>query len=144
MNRYITTTIIASFFSLVFVSCTKSGSSTNNTSTQIAGSWTMQRVGTDYNGNGIADPTEWYSLATFGATGSIVINSSGTGIHTLPSYTTVDSTSFHWSETTGNTYLVVNYVSGISTSYHIDTLTSNLLVLRDSTGGTFVWRSYTK
>ena len=140
--------VLAIFGGLTFASCKKSSSS----SPTVVATWTMQRQATDNNMNGVADASEWVTMASQGITlATLTVNSGGTGSQHIKGSFTVGSTTinvdtteyFTWVLENSNTYIAVNQ-SGTTTHMHLDTLTNNLMVTKDTSNSTITWTSFTR
>ena len=140
MNKYVFTILtLAVVAGLSFSSCHKSGSSQS-----VVALWTAQRQATDYNNNGIPDANEWVLMSSYGLS-LLTMNFKADGTaqeHYVITGSADTTISFNWT-ISGNNYLTL-MVSGAPGVLHIDSLTSNLLVLKDTSGGQATWTSLTK
>jgi len=130
---------------LFFSACSKSSSSSSSTSSQLVGTWTIVRLGEDTNHSG--NPV-WFTASSLGISGYIKFNSNNTGIHSIvnPNDSPVIQTSpFTWSLSSDSKYVLATDSGKTGADgLHIDSLTSNSLVLKDTSGGSTTWFSATK
>ena len=145
MKKNYTSAIVAITLIAAFATaCTKSSS--KSVADKLAGTWTFTRDASDTNHNGLADANEWFTYASMNASGSIKLNSNGTGFHTTTFAGSTDTSSFRWALAGSDTYLLVTDLDSgsVATGLRIDTLTDNVLVIKDTTGGTTEWTSMSK
>ncbi len=123
---------------LFFSACSKSSSS-STTNSQLLGTWTLTKIATDSNNDGIPEASEWMT-----ATGAITFNSNMTGYHAVVTSTFSDTGSFTY--TASSTYVVITDIkSGSSPSgLHIDSLTAHVIQLMDTSNGKKQWYYGTK
>lgn len=134
MKKQIQLVVIAiSLITLGYLSsCSKSDSSSSGNSSKLVGTWNMVKTADDANNNGTADAAEWQTLPS-GFTGTITINSNGTGIQSVMSGSTiVDTSSFHWSVNGDYITSVQADTSGDVGVLHIETLDDHNLTVKDT------------
>ncbi len=129
--------IFAIGVALMVTSCKKNDPPTR--SQMLIGTWQVTGLYQDYNNNGIADSDEivqdtmlsheWFSFYANGRM-SVAYYSNFNG--------------YRWVLASNNTYLhLMDTFSFSNNYYHIDTLTSTTLVLKDTTGASYGGTSWT-
>ena len=154
-KTHINAILAIAVIALFATSCIKSSS--QSTSDKLTGKWTINKTATDSNGNGKADANEWQPMQYVVSGFPISINATlnfmkgGTGkvnISAPPLFS--DSSTFNWTLANKDTYIVMSgdtssVTSGLTNgSAHIDSLSTNHLILKDTAGGMTTWLSATK
>ncbi len=120
------------------VSCKKSSGGVKSL---LEGKWKSEQVGYDKNGNGILDASERGNVDSLNE--YKLFNSNGTGddiganfgLYPIP---------FYWLLSQNNQFLAIQDTSYAVIYYHIDTITSTQMILRDTAGGVASWNVYKK
>ncbi|MBS1689421.1 MAG: hypothetical protein JSS96_11900 [Bacteroidetes bacterium] len=108
-------------------SCSKSNSNSGSPAeAKLLGKWHYEQEITDLNGNGIIDAQDYHEYDSVNS--YITFNVNGTGTY-LSNFDPLQT--FNWKLLASDTYLQIGDSSGADI-YHIDTLSSTSLVLRDT------------
>ena len=142
MKKYFSILFCFSILVISIYSCKKSAPASVQQN-DITGNWRITRIAIDSNGNGIIDNNELLAPTSYDSTHVYLFNSNGTG--QVTSGGSITGT-FSWSLLNDNTYLNL-YFSGSATGQvveHIDTLSAEVMTLRDTSVKPIVWNLYTK
>jgi|GEM_PF-3235748 len=133
--------VLATAVLCVPVSCKKSEPSAQS---MLEARWKSEQVGYDKNGNGILDPSERGNVDSLNE--YKLFNSDGTGDDIGANFGAYPIP-FYWLMSANNQYLAIQDTSTKNNTivyYHIDSLTSTRLILRDTAGGVATWNVFTK
>ncbi len=139
MNYLRSAVVAAAITSIAFTSCKKKH--TTSPQSNLIGTWKPYINVADANGNGKWDAND--AVDSLKSPYNLQFVSGGAGFLMLPG-TSTSIGNFSWEFLSSNTYLKVTYPSSGSTTQHIDSLSTSLLVLRDTTGISTVWQVFTK
>jgi len=128
--------LVLAFFS----SCSKSSRSV--TENLCAGTWTYLKIAKDTNHNNVADANEWVTLSSLGYTHAVIsFNADSTGYEvgtdTTHGVQISDSVTMNWVYHSNTNYLDV--IAYNTNHYHIDQITNNTLIYKDTSGGITTW-----
>ena len=126
------------FIILLAYSCNKS-TPDNPVQDKLVGNWKNTMNVSDSNGNHILDIHD--ARDTINNPYIIQYNTNGTGAYLLNG---TSAGTFTWQLLNNNTYLKISATGYPDAVQHIDSLTSTTLILRDTTGISWIWQVFTK
>ncbi len=142
MKQYRSAISLACILVSFLFSCKKSESSSVQQN-DLTGNWRITRIAIDSNGNGIIDNNELLAATFYDSTHVYQFSSDGTGQVTSSGS---NISSFSWALINDNTYLKLYFPGSITGQaiQHLDTLSAEVMTLRDTSVTPVVWNLYTK